>query len=127
MHVLFTRFPLESRFGGAEVQTLNVMKGLLERGHEVRFVGSCPTLLQAIGNKRREVVVKKLDIGPPPVTKWGVISFVWRKGEMKKKLISALEQELTRPNGHLAGRAAYRYFHALAHRKAAAHPMVQRT
>ena len=89
MKVLFTRFPLESIYGGAEVQTLSLMKGLRERGHEVGFLGSCPVLLgklQELGIKNKE-----LGIGNPPVTKWGVVSFLWRQRAMRKKLLNALQ------------------------------------
>jgi glycosyltransferase involved in cell wall biosynthesis len=90
--ILFTRFPLESRFGGAEVQTLSLMKGLGDRGYEVKFIGSCPTLLEAFREPRSAIRVKKLEIGPPPVTKWGAISFLWRKRNMKKRLIEELRK-----------------------------------
>ena len=33
MHILFTRFPLESAHGGAEVQSSSLMKGLKARGN----------------------------------------------------------------------------------------------
>ncbi|HLD07471.1 MAG TPA: glycosyltransferase family 4 protein, partial [Candidatus Peribacterales bacterium] len=92
--ILFTRFPLESHFGGAEVQTLNLMKGLMEKGREVSFLGSCPTLLEAISNERLAINMKKMEIGPPPVTQWNAISFLWRKRKMKQKLINVLESEL---------------------------------
>lgn len=85
MKILFTRFPLESALGGAEIQTLSLMQGLRDRGHEVSFLGSCPVLLEQTGGE-------KLEIGPPPVTKWGAISFLWRKGTMKKKLEQAVEK-----------------------------------
>src|SRR5262245_15941040 len=74
MHILFTRFPLESRMGGAEVQTLVLMKGLRDRGHDVMFLGSCHVLLEETGKLRIEN--KKLKIGPPPVTKWHVVNFL---------------------------------------------------
>ncbi len=88
MRLLFTRFPLESRFGGAEVQTLSLMKGLMQKGHDVSFLGSCKTLLM----KSRELGIanRELPIGPPPVTKMGSISFFWRKKNMQKKLIEAI-------------------------------------
>jgi glycosyltransferase involved in cell wall biosynthesis len=92
MNVLFTRFPLESRFGGAEVQTLALMKGLRKRGHEVTFLGSCPVLLEETTKLKIEngelvlSAVEGLNIGPPPVTKWHAMSFAWRGCFMKKKL-----------------------------------------
>jgi glycosyltransferase involved in cell wall biosynthesis len=88
MHIIFTRFPLESRFGGAEVQTISLMKGLREKGHEVSFLGSCPTLLVEL--PKHGIAVQKLDIGNPPVTKFGAISFFWRRFGMKRKLIRAV-------------------------------------
>lgn len=90
MRIVFTRFPLESAFGGAEVQTLSLMKGLKERGHDVEFLGSCPVLLE----KAKELGIKnyELRIGPPPVTKWGAFSLLWRQFGMKRKLKQALEE-----------------------------------
>lgn len=91
MHILFTRFPLESRFGGAEVQTLALMKGLRERGHTVAFLGSCKVLLEETGKLRIDPSASsegELRIGMPPVTKWRAISFVWGQFAMRKKLYS---------------------------------------
>lgn len=90
MRILFTRFPLESARGGAEVQTLSLMKGLAARGHAVAFVGSCPVLLEEAA--RANLIHGELHIGPPPVTKWGVLSFLWRKQKMQKQLEMALEE-----------------------------------
>jgi glycosyltransferase involved in cell wall biosynthesis len=89
MRILFTRFPLESAYGGAEVQVLSLMEGLIQHGHEVRFLGSCPTLLKEC--KRRKIPVTQLTIGPPPVTKWGAVNFLWRKKGMKKLLEQAVD------------------------------------
>ncbi|OGJ58203.1 hypothetical protein A3H22_03910 [Candidatus Peribacteria bacterium RIFCSPLOWO2_12_FULL_55_15] len=86
MHIFFTRFPLESTYGGAEVQTLSLMKGLRERGHEVAFLGSCQVLLEKAISYQLSAI--RLDIGPPPVTKWGAVSFLWRKFGMRRKLQS---------------------------------------
>ena len=95
MHIFFTRFPLESQFGGAEVQTLSLMEGLKERGHHVAFLGSCPVLLEKCF--ALSVPYFDLNIGPPPVTKWHAISFLWRQFLMRKKLINAInEQPVTR-------------------------------
>lgn len=90
MKILFTRFPLESAFGGAEIQTLSLMQGLIARGHAVSFAGSCPILLA----KCREAGIPTVasHIGAPPVTGWGAISFVWRKVGMRKKLQALLAQ-----------------------------------
>src|SRR3989344_9112693 len=94
MRILFTRFPLESHFGGAEVQTLSLMKGLKERGHEVSFLGSCEVLLK----RTRELGMRnwELGIGPPPVTKWGAVSFLWRKRHMQRKLVHEVKQIMLR-------------------------------
>ncbi len=88
MRILFTRFPLESALGGAENQTLWLMDGLIERGHAVAFAGSCPVLLAEC--RKRHIPVVELNIGKPPVTKWGAISFTWRKKSMRKKLQATL-------------------------------------
>jgi len=90
MHILFTRFPLESAFGGAEVQTLTLMEGLIARGHGVTFAGSCPVLLEEC--KKRNIPAVEWHIGPPPVTKTGALSFAWRKAGMQKKLAALLDQ-----------------------------------
>lgn len=90
MKILFTRFPLESAFGGAEVQTLTLMEGLIARGHGVAFAGSCPVLLAEC--KKRDIMTVEWHIGPPPVTKWGAMSFAWRKNAMRGKLAALLDQ-----------------------------------
>ncbi len=84
MRILFTRFPLESSFGGAEIQTLSLMEGLRRAGHEVSFLGSCQVLLSEC--RKRDMMVTELHIGSPPVTKWGAVSFLWRQRKMKKLL-----------------------------------------
>ncbi len=90
MRILFTRFPLQSAYGGAEVQTLSLMEGLMQKGHAVGFLGSCRVLLEEC--VKRKIPSAKLEIGPPPVTKSGAISFLWHKRKMQKQLITALEQ-----------------------------------
>lgn len=89
MKILFTRFPLESAYGGAEVQTMSLMRGLLARGHAVAFLGSCPILLSLC--RKEGIPAAKLEIGPPPVTKWGAVSFLWRKHLMRMQLRNALQ------------------------------------
>ena len=86
MKILFTRFPLESAHGGAEVQTISLMRGLKGKGHNVSFLGSCPVMLELC--KKEGMPSKKLDIGPPPVTKWGTLSFLLRQFHMRKNLNS---------------------------------------
>ena len=90
MKILFTRFPYESSYGGAEVQTLSLMQGLRERGHAVAFLGSCPVLLRLC--KEKGIPHAKLDIGKPPVSKGSALSFTWRKGRMDRLLQTALRQ-----------------------------------
>ncbi|MDO8649655.1 MAG: glycosyltransferase family 4 protein [Candidatus Peregrinibacteria bacterium] len=85
-----TRFPLESAHGGAEVQTMSLVKGLGVHGHAVAFLGSCPVLLEEMRAAR--LPSAELYIGPPPVTKWGAVSFLWRRRRMQKALIHALDQ-----------------------------------
>lgn len=96
MKILFTRFPLESADGGAENQTQWLMEGLRARGHTIHYVGSCPVLLE----RARELKIEneKLNIGPPPVTKFGAISFLWRKNTMKKALMQAIESLPEKPD-----------------------------
>lgn len=87
MRILFTRFPLESAYGGAEIQTIGLMEALLARGHAVAFLGSCPVLLKLCGE--RGIPAAELRIGAPPVTKWSALSFMWRKCRMQAALQSA--------------------------------------
>lgn len=89
VRILFTRFPLESAYGGAEIQTMSLMKGLMERDHAVAFAGSCPVLLEMC--KKERIPSAEIDIGIPPVTKWGVLSFAWRKKRMHKVLKTVLD------------------------------------
>lgn len=87
MKILFMRFPLESAFGGAEVQTLSLMKGLRERGYHVSFLGSCKTLLMHAA--RHSFPTTRLTIGSPPVTPWLAIRFFWERKNMRKALMEA--------------------------------------
>lgn len=90
MRILFTRFPLESRYGGAEVQTMALMHGLAARKHGVAFLGSCQTLLQLCWDEG--ILAAELAIGEPPVTKWSALSFLWRKKSMQQRLRNAVEE-----------------------------------
>lgn len=90
MKILFTRFPLESSYGGAEFQTLSLMKGLMAHGHAVAFLGSCPVLLEMCSQEG--IIAAELDIGKPPVTKLDSVSFAWRKQKMQQTLESALAE-----------------------------------
>jgi glycosyltransferase involved in cell wall biosynthesis len=84
MKILFTRFPLESAYGGAEIQTMTLMRGLMARKHAVAFLGSCPTLLKLC--REEGIPSAELDIGPPPVTPWLAASFLWRRMRMGRTL-----------------------------------------
>ena len=84
VRILFTRFPLESAHGGAEVQTLALMRGLREKKHEVVFAGSCPVLLKECRKDKFKVI--ELDVGPPPVSVSLVLSFALRKAHMQARL-----------------------------------------
>jgi len=64
------------------------MQGLRKRRHAVAFLGSCPTLLTLCWDNG--IPAAELSIGPPPVTKWGAVSFLWRKRVMQRKLAEAL-------------------------------------
>jgi hypothetical protein len=77
MEILITRFPLESANGGAENQTMWLTQGLLERGHTVSFLGSCPVLTERM--KKLGVPVHPLNIGAPPVSLWHALAFFFRK------------------------------------------------
>lgn len=90
MKILFTRFPYESAYGGAEVQTISLMKGLIKKGHAVAFLGSCPVLLKLC--REEGIPTAELRIGKPPVSKWSVLSFTWRRKRMQQKLEAALAE-----------------------------------
>ena len=90
MQILFTRFPLETRFGGAEVQTLSLMEGLRANHHTVSFLGRCETLLREC--EKRSIDTTSLSIGTPPVTPWDAVSFLWRKRRMQTILEQALKE-----------------------------------
>jgi glycosyltransferase involved in cell wall biosynthesis len=92
MHILFTRFPLESALGGAEIQTLALMEELRTRGHAVSFLGSCPVLLAEC--RKRGFSVTELQVGPPPVTAFGAVRFLWRAPGMHNTLLDALKTHL---------------------------------
>lgn len=96
MRLLFTRFPLESAHGGAENQTMWLSTGLREKGHTVSFIGSCAVLLQTFSASGFDAT--QLAIGVPPVTKWSAVSFLWRRKEMQKSLIDALDALPERPD-----------------------------
>jgi glycosyltransferase involved in cell wall biosynthesis len=89
MKLLFTRFPLESALGGAEIQTISLMKGLAARGHAVAFLGSCPTLLKLCRNEGIPTV--EASIGPPPVSRLTALRFLVRQGRMRWKLEKLLD------------------------------------
>jgi glycosyltransferase involved in cell wall biosynthesis len=90
MKILFTRFPLESTLGGAEIQTLALMEGLIERGHAVAFAGSCPTLLEEC--TKRGIINAEMIIGKPPVTKISALTFAWRKKRMGEQLTAVVKE-----------------------------------
>lgn len=90
MRILFTRFPLESAHGGAEVQTMALARGLRARGHEVSFLGSCPTLLRLFREDGFDA--RELRIGPPPVSPRTALTFAVRRVGMERALRSALKR-----------------------------------
>ncbi|MDD5103932.1 MAG: hypothetical protein PHX93_06090, partial [Candidatus Peribacteraceae bacterium] len=81
---------MESRYGGAEVQTMALLRGFAARHHAVAFLGSCPTLLKLCWDEG--ILAAELKIGAPPVTKWSALSFLWRKRRMQERLQSALRE-----------------------------------
>ncbi len=95
MNILFTRFPLESADGGAENQTQWLMQGLKAKGHTVSFLGSCPVILERA--QKAEMKTLRLNIGDPPVTKFGAISFLWRKMAMKNAVMQAIQSLAEKP------------------------------
>ncbi len=96
MNILFTRFPLESADGGAENQTSWLMEGLKAKGYDLGFLGSCPVILRCANEL--EIMNYELRIGDPPVTKFGSISFLWRKNSMRKALMHAIESLAVKPD-----------------------------
>lgn len=91
MKLLITRFPFESALGGAERQTLWLMEGLIARGHQVEFLGSCETLLSLC--KEKYIPHTRLDIGPPPVSKLSILRFFLKKSFMQEKLLTAMQHK----------------------------------
>lgn len=91
MKLLITRFPFESALGGAERQTLWLMEGLIARGHQVEFLGSCETLLSLC--KEKNIPHKRLNIGSPPVSKFSILRFFLKKSFMQEKLLTAIKNK----------------------------------
>jgi glycosyltransferase involved in cell wall biosynthesis len=91
LSILFTRFPYESRFGGAEVHTLGLMKGFSRKGNTIEFLGSCKTLLEKVAENHWPTT--ELDVGGPPVTKWNALSLLWRKRSMRKKIVDVISKK----------------------------------
>lgn len=96
MNILFTRFPLESANGGAENQTMWLASGLAKRGHSVSFLGSCPVLLSRFS--AQNLSTHSLQIGSPPVTKTGALSFFWRRFSMQKSLVHSIDALPQKPD-----------------------------
>jgi glycosyltransferase involved in cell wall biosynthesis len=95
-HILVTRFPFESQWGGEEVHTLSLMCALDKKGYEAAFLGSCPILLDAF--KKDNFPVKKAWLSKPPVTKARLLLFTllspllffvagWHLWRIKKQLV----------------------------------------
>jgi len=94
-HILVTRFPFESQWGGEEVHTMELMKALDKKGHEIAFLGSCPVLLKAFSDGNYPT--KKAWLGRPPVSKLWLALFTalspllfvmagWQVWRAKKKM-----------------------------------------
>lgn len=72
-HLLVTRFPFEAQWGGEEVHTMELMRGLDQQGYEICFLGSCPVLLPAF--RAANYSTKKAWLGRPPVSKAWLLWF----------------------------------------------------
>lgn len=72
-HILVTRFPFSSRWGGEELHTIRLMEELDKKGYDACFLGSDPVLLEAF--KKKGFAVKKASLGKPPVNKKWLILF----------------------------------------------------
>lgn len=90
MRILFTRFPYASAHGGAEIQTISLLRGLQKRGHNIAFLGSCPTLLAMC--QQFHIRTEEVHIGKPPVSKWSILHFFWQKKAMQAKLLLAFQK-----------------------------------
>lgn len=90
MKILFTRFPYESAHGGAELQTISLMKELQKRGHKIAFMGSCPTIL--VMCEQFNILALDLDIGKPPVSKWEIVRFFFAQRKMRRKLAEGFQK-----------------------------------
>jgi len=71
--VLFTKFPYTSAFGGGELHTIQLAEGLMHRGAEVLFAGSCQVLLEEF--KKRGLQYKKAWGGMEVVSKFAIVIF----------------------------------------------------
>lgn len=72
-HLLVTRFPFSSRWGGEELHTLRLMQALEKRGFEPFFLGSDPVLLKAF--QENGFGTQKAWLGKAPVTKFWFLCF----------------------------------------------------
>jgi glycosyltransferase involved in cell wall biosynthesis len=92
--ILFTKFPLESHYGGGEYHTIKLAEALTARGHRVVLLSSDPILLRVW--KERKWSYHKLTIGQEPTSKKSVITFTlhWRKiSEQLREAWSELSQQ----------------------------------
>jgi glycosyltransferase involved in cell wall biosynthesis len=76
MNILFTKFPLESHFGGGEKHTIQLAEGLVHQGHTCIFLGSDPILLKVW--QEHDWSHYPASVGPEPTSVRGVLLFTFR-------------------------------------------------
>lgn len=72
-HVLIFKFPYQSRYGGGERHTLELVQSLREFDFSFSLVSSCTALLTEFA--RRQWPAKKVWAAPEPVAKWSILLF----------------------------------------------------
>lgn len=73
MKILFTKFPLESHFGGGEKHTIQLASLLINAGHQVNLLSSDPILLQEW--QRAQWPHQKISVGPEPTSPKSLLLF----------------------------------------------------
>ncbi|MFC1617990.1 glycosyltransferase family 4 protein [Patescibacteria group bacterium] len=97
MKILVLKNPLESTpGGGGELHTMQVMRYLRERGHEIYFAGSCPELLSMARQENFET--EEIDwAGSEAVSEMAIMKFFFKKKSIKKRYREYLiEQQKSR-------------------------------
>lgn len=76
MKIVFTKFPLESHFGGGEKHTMQLARELQAIGHKVYLLSSDPILIPAW--QKEGWPYRKINVGIEPTSPKGLLSFTLR-------------------------------------------------